>query len=634
MGTEWSAAQIDADLAREVDTNGHGTHVLSIAGGNGGGTGGSVPPYTYAGMAPRSDLILVKTNYSTGILDGVAYMMNRAAALGKNAVVNLSLGSLYGPKDGTSPFETGLNALTGPGRIVVVAAGNSRGKPVHADAVTVPTGFNQITLSALASAPGATIGIDGYYEAGGNLTLSVTTPNGTVLGPVALGGSNAGYPGTLTPNGYVYFENGLSLTATGDRQVYVELNIPDPNPSGADLTGTWTFRFHNPSGPTPVEVDLWNFFKSVSAVFSQGSRPFRDQILEPANASQVITVAAWISKNDWIDCGGRTTGYGSFWPVGDLAHFSSPGPTRDGRQKPDIAAPGIAIGAANSFDHANACPATDSNLLNDGMQHVILEGTSMAAPHVAGGVALLLQKYGAMTPDQVKSFLFSRAIVDTFTGSTWNLEWGNGKLFLGDLTDPTAAVESPNGGESLPIGSPAKLTWTAADAYQGVTAVDLELSRDGGGNYETLALGIANTGSHEWTVSGPATSQARLRVTARDAAGNLGLDASDGTFSITGAVGVPAPGTIADFDLQLRSPNPASGPVEVEFAVPHEAPVRVAVFDPAGRRVAVLAEGVHAPGLYRARWDIGSGNPRRAGMYFLRLTGPGRERVRRLVVIG
>lgn len=80
--------------------------------------------------------------------------MNRAAALGKNAVVNLSLGSLYGPKDGTSPFEAGLNALTGPGRIVVVAAGNSRGKPVHAEVIAAPGGSTQATFSLSSSAAG------------------------------------------------------------------------------------------------------------------------------------------------------------------------------------------------------------------------------------------------------------------------------------------------------------------------------------------------------------------------------------------------------------------------------------------------------------------------------------------------
>jgi subtilisin family serine protease len=77
--------------AREVDVNGHGTHVMGIIGGDGSLTGGAVPEYTYAGMAPMADLIFVKTTmYTTDILDGVNYIFEKATALGKNAAVNLS----------------------------------------------------------------------------------------------------------------------------------------------------------------------------------------------------------------------------------------------------------------------------------------------------------------------------------------------------------------------------------------------------------------------------------------------------------------------------------------------------------------------------------------------------------------
>ena len=121
-GTEWSSAQIDANTCTETDLNGHGTHVLGTIGGDGSQTGYGFAPFTYAGMAPKADLIMVKTtSYTTAILDGVQYIFQRATALGRNCVVNLSLGSQYGPHDGSSAFESGLNALCGPGRIVVIA---------------------------------------------------------------------------------------------------------------------------------------------------------------------------------------------------------------------------------------------------------------------------------------------------------------------------------------------------------------------------------------------------------------------------------------------------------------------------------------------------------------------------------
>src|SRR6185503_6930634 len=151
-------------------------------------------------------------------------------------------------------------------------------------------------------------------------------------------------------------------------------------------------------------------------------------------------------------------------PVGDIADFSSPGPTRDGRPKPDLAAPGMGIGSANSFDVGPTCPGSASGYLNDALQHQIYEGTSMAAPHVTGAIALLMQKLGPLTPSQAKALLVANALADGFTGPVWNNFWGHGKLHLPDLTDPVAHVASPNGGESVTIGSSANLTWSASDA--------------------------------------------------------------------------------------------------------------------------------------------------------------------------
>jgi hypothetical protein len=156
----------------------------------------------------------------------------------------------------------------------------------------------------------------------------------------------------------------------------------------------------------------------------------------------------------------------------------------------------------------------------------------MAAPHTTGAVALLMQKFGAVTPAFCKTYLQNNAVVDGFTGAVPNNDWGYGKLHLGDLVDPTCAVTAPNGGETLIIGNNTNLTWTAADNV-GVTQVDLHLSRAGvGGPWETLALNQPNSGSYPWTVTGPASNNAILRVTARDAATNSVQDVSDFEFAI------------------------------------------------------------------------------------------------------
>ena len=88
IGTEWSPAQINGGSCTETDLSGHGSHVLGIIGGDGSQTGGSVPAFTYAGVAPQADLLMVKTTFSTtDVLDGVSYILGRGSALGKNTVV-------------------------------------------------------------------------------------------------------------------------------------------------------------------------------------------------------------------------------------------------------------------------------------------------------------------------------------------------------------------------------------------------------------------------------------------------------------------------------------------------------------------------------------------------------------------
>jgi len=65
--------------------------------------------------------------------DAANYVFQQATLFGKPCVVNMSIGSQSGPKDGTDPFEQTIDALAGPGKIVVMSAGNDRNLPVHAE---------------------------------------------------------------------------------------------------------------------------------------------------------------------------------------------------------------------------------------------------------------------------------------------------------------------------------------------------------------------------------------------------------------------------------------------------------------------------------------------------------------------
>ncbi len=200
-----------------------------------------------------------------------------------------------------------------------------------------------------------------------------------------------------------------------------------------------------------------------------------------------------------------------------------------------------------------------------------------------------------------------------------------------DAQAPAIVVSAPNGGESWPAGESRTITWNATDNV-GVSSVDVLLSRSGlGGPWQSLASGIANTGSFAWTVTGPAGTDARIRVVAHDAAANSGEDASDGSFSITGTSGVDDL-AVTEFALAPVRPNPARGVGHVAFELPRAAHVRLTVNDLQGREVAVLADREFESGRHSLAWSgSGSAGAAPAGMYFIRLRADGHELVRRMV---
>lgn len=107
-----------------------------------------------------------------------------------------------------------------------------------------------------------------------------------------------------------------------------------------------------------------------------------------------------------------------------------------------------------------------------------------------------------------------------------------GVVVPGDVTPPSVTITSPNGGEVWKAGSTHAITWTATDAV-GVVSVDIAYSTDGGVNYtNTIATGIANTGTYNWAIPNAPGTTLRMRVNARDAAFNTGTGTSAANFTI------------------------------------------------------------------------------------------------------
>ncbi len=121
----------------------------------------------------------------------------------------------------------------------------------------------------------------------------------------------------------------------------------------------------------------------------------------------------------------------------------------------------------------------------------------------------------------------------TGTLNSWGLDITQVSCSLTATTSPAVTVTAPNGGESA---SSFTITWTSSSTDFVLTDHKIDLSKDGGVTFPTtVTTGLAGTAqSFSWTpTSSDVTTQARIRVTATDAASDSGQDASDADFEVT-----------------------------------------------------------------------------------------------------
>jgi len=105
----------------------------------------------------------------------------------------------------------------------------------------------------------------------------------------------------------------------------------------------------------------------------------------------------------------------------------------------------------------------------------------------------------------------------------------NANFTIGGGSSSSLTVTSPNGGETWPIGASRAIQWTSV----GLTGnVKIEVSRNGGTSWAPVIGSTPNDGTHAWTVTGAATTQARIRITSLT--DPTIADVSDANFTIGG----------------------------------------------------------------------------------------------------
>jgi len=437
-GVEYLQSEIDdeidgipAGIVREKDINGHGTHLAGIAAGNGNTFG-----HKYVGIAPEADIIVVKGGDKSfdeaSMIDGLTYAENKAKEYGKPVVVNWSIGAQYGAHDGTSPYEVAVDSFsTTPGRVVCIAAGNDAKFPIHTSGSlsnNSSISFNLIQPPYIPSSDSLhhffdfMIWFQGDVSASGNnaLVATVSSPSGITYSCLKDSFGTA----SDTSDGFI---NLINYKATENNHRCIELYVQH-SAVAPPKVGTWNLTVTT-SQSTPIEYDAWITVRAGAQDIPYLSLENGDNqktVALPGTSRNAITVGSYVTKWSWPCYDGNTYSYDvNNDRTSNISIFSGIGPTRDGRIKPEITAPGQGITAAlsSSIDVGSL-----GNQLYWGGSYKIDLGTSQATPHVTGAVAVLLGIQPTLTAADIKSLLTSSARSDDFASSLPNTTWGYGKL--------------------------------------------------------------------------------------------------------------------------------------------------------------------------------------------------------------
>ncbi len=458
-GQEWDSVGINSGIANGIasdDPTGgnHGTSTSGIAAGNGSHS----PGHKYRGVAPAANLVVVALNFDTAyagvITDAVDYIYGKAQLLGEPCVINLSLGELYGSHDGLDLQAQLMNNMISAqnGRAIVASAGNYGGEYYHLgySLSASDTGFTWFNYAAAGSDSILEVWADtinfknALFSIGAdNITTGFSFRGNTAFLSVA---DNIGKLRTDTlynalGNRIALVESNTSIQAA----TYDILFKVIPDSAIADYN--WRLSLTGQG-----KFDLWSTEMISSGIPSTLHFPPIARYVLPDTQQtllssfqcldNVIVVGNYDNKKTYIDIlGQRQEPFPDILP-GRIERNSSMGPTRDGRLKPDIAAPGSMTMATADLNYVAFWDTLNPTFVEQS-GYIRAGGTSASSPVVAGISALYLQKNPEASAAQVRLAIIACPVTDSFTGSVPNLIWGRGKVdAFAALTECTAGINS------------------------------------------------------------------------------------------------------------------------------------------------------------------------------------------------
>jgi len=355
-------------------------------------------------VAPNAELLLLVIDLAFDFNTNVQQALAFATAQGAD-IVTMSIGSDFDNRDGSGPGCTAANQLPGQGMVFTVSAGNSGDACEHEHYDFVQSGIS----------PGGLFGDFQSFPDKLDVTLNeFTLPQGQSVTIQLLWNAFAGSPADdfdlvlacdLNGNGLDVLDPGDQADGSFDIQCGqgspVEV-VSFQNNTGGNLSCGYAVVEFDPGNCGHLPNVQFDTFNVVQSCIDMEENTSSFTVSHPADCTGVTAVgAACVFDNQ-------------------LEFFSSQGPTLDNRIKPELCAPdntsGVSFGNSLSCSLANGFP-----------------GTSAAAPHVAGSLALLLEKIGgSFTVAQCLEILEARGIDINGDNAVDNL-CGSGRLCLSSL---------------------------------------------------------------------------------------------------------------------------------------------------------------------------------------------------------